>query len=162
MVGGKGHGWFVSSTLLADMLYFSCACFGSSVARSLLLFSVMFWFKLLPLVAALILGGLGLLLLIHLASTYSAMGELVLATGAMSTTAGGPVPKEQEERLTPVELTKLLLLQHDLARQAAVPLPQQYRMADYHQHLLREAGLVDELEDVEQGCGGGSEQEQEP
>ena len=114
--------------------------------------AVMFWFKLLPLVAALVLGVFGLVLMSHLATTYSAMGEIILATSAMSshardTTASTMLmlTKADEERLTPVELDKVLLLEHDLAQKAHVPINKQYRM-DYLAYMRQRAGLVDDLE----------------
>ena len=123
----------------------------------------MFWFKLLPLVAALILGGAGLLLMSHLASTYSAMGEIVMATSAMSNNQPVFSNKADEERLTPVELYKILLLQHDLARQAKVPINKQYRM-DYQQYIRQRAEVGVDVEIGGGGCGdvvGGNTTEQD-
>lgn len=105
---------------------------------------VLFWFKLLPLVAAIILGSVGILLLVHLASTYSAMGEIIMATSAMSTST--VLERADEERMTPVELYKVLLLEHDLARKAKVPIMKQYRI-DYFNSIRQ--GLLAEL--MEQG-----------
>ena len=116
--------------------------------------TVMFWFKLLPLAAALVLGVSGLLLMSHLASTYSAMGEVILATSAMSKKKP-MLSKADEERLTPAELYKVLLLQHDVAKQAQVPVNKQYRM-DYQEHMRQHAGLVD----LEQGDGAPSPKEE--
>eukprot|EP00977_Amphora_coffeiformis_P016602 scaffold5169_cov172-Amphora_coffeaeformis.AAC.33 len=106
---------------------------------------VLFWFKLLPLAAAIILGSAGTLLLVHLASTYSAMGEIILATSAMS--ASTVLEKGDEERLSPAELYKVLLLEHDLAKRAKIPIMKQYRM-DYF-NTVRESLMAEVIEQGE-------------
>jgi len=110
------------------------------------LWIVLFWFKLLPLIAAIILGSSGTLLLIHLTSTYSAMGEIIMATSAMSTST--VLDKYDEERLAPSELYKVLLLEHDLAKRAKIPIMKQYRM-DYS-NAIRESVMA---ELIDQGVG---------
>lgn len=82
--------------------------------------------------------------MIHIASTFSAMGEVVMASSAMSSSA--VLPKSEEESLTPAELYKVLLLERDLARQAHVPVNKQYRM-DYQEYIRQQF----EQRDVEEG-----------
>ena len=103
---------------------------------------VLFWFKLLPLAAAILLGSVGVVLFVHLASTYSAMGEIIIATSAMSHST--VLEKTDEERLTPVELYKVLLLEHDLAKRAKVPIMKQYRI-DYF-NSIRESLMTELME----------------
>mmetsp|Transcript_35096 Transcript_35096/g.73096 ORF Transcript_35096/g.73096 Transcript_35096/m.73096 type:complete len:182 (-) Transcript_35096:749-1294(-) len=105
----KGPCWFLTTLLLAS-------------------FSVI----LLPPTGAIVLLVLGLVALSHIASTYSAMGQVIMATSAMSSE---PIlPTDEEEKLTPGELYHVLLHETMLAKKAEVPINKQYRM-DYRQHL---------------------------
>ena len=62
----------------------------------------LFWFLIMPLSAALMLTVMALGLVSHIASTFSAMGEIIMATSAMS---DEPILSEdQEEKMGPKEL----------------------------------------------------------
>lgn len=92
----------------------------------------MFLWILLPLYFAVAFTLGAVLQISHISSTYSAMGEVIMATSAMSHER--IIPKDEEEEMTPKELSQILYKQMRLARRAGIPITRQYRM-DYHGHL---------------------------
>jgi len=94
----------------------------------------MFWW-IVSGTGAIVLTATGAALIIHIASTYSSMGRVIMATSAM-----GPTPilsKEEEDELTPAQLSSLLLDDTRLARRAKIPVNRQYRM-NYQETVLHE------------------------
>jgi len=99
------------------------------------LWVAMFWFVLLPTGGATVMAVMGILIFGHIASTYSAMGQVIIATSAMSPEPILPV--EEEEKLTPGQLHDVLVRETQLAKRANVPIHRQYRMkkGSYREHL---------------------------
>jgi hypothetical protein len=81
----------------------------------------------MPKGAALALTIAGVLQLSHIATTYSAMGRVIMATSAMS--PDRILTKEEEEKLTPIQLYDVLLLKTYKAKVNPVPIRLQYRQA---------------------------------
>ena len=111
----------------------------------------MFWW-IVSGTGAIVLTAAGSVLIIHIASTYSSMGRVIMATSAMSPIR--IIPKEEEERLTPSQLSVVLLNETRQARKAKIPVNQQYRMKHYHESVrLRHSdamALAASLEEVDQ------------
>lgn len=94
----------------------------------------MFWW-IVSGTGAIVLTATGAALIIHISSTYSSMGQIIMATSAMAPT---PIlPKEEEDELTPAQLSCLLLDDTRLARRAKIPVNRQYRM-NYQEAVMRE------------------------
>ncbi|KAL7563283.1 hypothetical protein ACA910_016644 [Epithemia clementina (nom. ined.)] len=86
----------------------------------------LFWFIIMPTSVAITLTIVGVLLMSHISGTYSAMGEVIMATSAM---APDPIlSEEQEEKMVPRELYHALLHETQLAEKANIPINRQYRM----------------------------------
>jgi hypothetical protein len=79
----------------------------------------------MPRYTALSFSILGSVLLIHIVSTYSALGRIIMSTGAMS--SHRILKKEIEEEMLPGRLADELLRRTKEARAAAVPVNLQYR-----------------------------------
>ena len=62
----------------------------------------LFWFIVMPYSVALTLMVVGLVLMIHIAGTYSAMGEVIMATSAMANER--IFAMEHEDKMVPTEL----------------------------------------------------------
>ena len=95
--------------------------------------TVMFWW-IVSGTGAIVLTATGSALIIHIAITYSAMGRIIMATSAMGSTP--IIPKEEEEELTPVQLSALLLNESRLACEAKIPVNRQYRRNVAHHDAL--------------------------
>jgi hypothetical protein len=85
----------------------------------------MFWWLILPRGAAIALSVAGILQIAHIASVYSAMGRLIMSSGAMSPEA--ILDKSEEEKLTPSELYDVLLQKAFEAKKRNIPVNMQYR-----------------------------------
>jgi hypothetical protein len=85
----------------------------------------MFWWLVMPLGAALVLTVAGILQLSHIATTYSAMGRVIMATSAMS--PDRILEKADEEKLTPIQLYDVLLHRTYQAKANPVLISRQYR-----------------------------------
>ena len=91
----------------------------------------MFWW-IVSGTGAIVLTAAGSVLIIHIASTYSSIGRVIMATSAMGPT---PIlPKEEEDELNPSQLSAVLLNETRLARKAKIPVNQQYRI-NYHEAM---------------------------
>lgn len=89
----------------------------------------------MPWEAALPVTILAILLQLHIINTFSAMGRVIMHTGAMSDL---PIlDPEEEEKRKPSELSELLIKRTQLSRKVNVPIDGQYTI-DY-QLLLRDA-----------------------
>ena len=84
----------------------------------------MFWWVNFQSFVTILLLLLLFLLMLHIISTFSALGRLILATRAMG--AIPILPKEEEEGLTPDQLTQSLLRVSSLTQQSPTPINQQY------------------------------------
>jgi hypothetical protein len=71
-------------------------------------------------------------LIVHIASTYSAVARVIMATSAMG--AIPILPKEEEEKLLPIQLFDVLIAETQVAYAANVPVNSQYRM-NYQEHI---------------------------
>jgi hypothetical protein len=87
----------------------------------------MFWWLVMPRGAALALTVAAILQLIHIATTYSAMGRVIMATSAMSSER--ILEKADEEKLTPIQLYDVLLHRTYKAKKNPVLINRQYREA---------------------------------
>jgi hypothetical protein len=90
-------------------------------------FPVMFWWLVMPRGAALALTVAAILQLSHIATTYSAMGRVIMATSAMS--SDRILEKADEEKLTPIQLYDVLLHRAYKAKKDPVLINRQYRQA---------------------------------
>lgn len=86
----------------------------------------------MPVRPALILLVTEAFLVIHIASTFSSLGRIILGTSAMSHER--ILPKVDEEDLTPNQLNDVLVYETLLSRQADISIRHQYRM-DYHETI---------------------------
>lgn len=92
----------------------------------------MFWWLLLSTPAAATMTAFGVALVIHIASTYSALARVIMATSAMGEV---PIlPKAEEEKLSPGQLFDVLIAETRLAQQAKIPVYRQYRV-NYQEQL---------------------------
>jgi hypothetical protein len=87
----------------------------------------MFWWLVMPKFAAIALTVAGILQLSHIATTYSAMGRVIMATSAMS--PDRILEKADEEKLTPTQLYDVLLHRTYQAKANPVAISSQYRRA---------------------------------
>jgi hypothetical protein len=85
----------------------------------------MFWWLVMPRGAALALTVAAILQLTHIATTYSAMGRVIMATSAMSSER--ILEKADEEKLTPIQLYDVLLHRTYKAKENPVLINRQYR-----------------------------------
>jgi hypothetical protein len=84
--------------------------------------------------AAVVLSVCGLALLLHIINIFSSIARVILFTGAMSDI---PVLEyEDEEKLSPSQLSDALLKRARFAKKLHVPIPSQYRLN--YQELLRD------------------------
>lgn len=93
---------------------------------------ILFWYILMPLSWAIALNTVGVILIGHVVSTYSALGRVIMHSGAM-----GEEPilsRREQEMKTPEELFKALKRKTKLARKANIPVYRQYRIP-YQQSL---------------------------
>ena len=84
--------------------------------------------------AAVVLSVCGLALIIHIINIFSSIARVILLTSAMS-----DIPLldyEEEEKLSPAELSDALLKRARFAKKLKVPIKDQYRL-DY-QEMLRD------------------------
>ena len=81
----------------------------------------------MPRGAALALTVAAILQLSHIATTYSAMGRVIMATSAMSSER--ILEKADEEKLTPIQLYDVLLHRAYKAKKDPVLINRQYRQA---------------------------------
>lgn len=96
----------------------------------------LFWFIVLPGPGALALTLTGILIIVHIASTFSAVGRIIMGTSAM---ADDPIlNRDEAEKLSPDELNDLLVHETHLGRKAAIKVQQQYRM-NYHEVVRSQA-----------------------
>jgi len=105
------------------------------IVLSIYLFFLSFIFLmglLMPIGGALIIVICFVILMLHITSTYSAVGRIMMDTGAMGDAV---FRRSEEERMTPYELDDALLDKVGLARKANVPLNRMYRM-DYRASLV--------------------------
>lgn len=99
-----------------------------------LIFVTLTWYVVMPTIAAFILSIGGFLLILHIISTFSAIGRIIMYTGAM---ADMPIlPEEEEVKLNPHQLSDALIQRARLARKMNVDVMKQYRV-DY-QELIRD------------------------
>jgi hypothetical protein len=87
----------------------------------------MFWWLIMPQWAALALTVGGMLQLSHIATTYSAMGRVIMSTSAMS--PDRILEKADDEKLTPIQLYDVLLQRTYAAKANPVAINRQYRQA---------------------------------
>ena len=94
----------------------------------------MFWWVNFQSFVTILLLLLLLFLMLHIVSTFSALGRLILATHAMG---DHPIlPQQQEEGLTPDQLSQSLLFyaSASLTRDPMTPINQQYIAARRTNH----------------------------
>jgi hypothetical protein len=114
-------------------------------ARTLLLvfpspaYKVLFWWvNLESLTASICITATTIVILGHVVTTYSSLGRIILATSAMGST---PIlPKSEEEKLLPKQLTHLLLAECVLSKDLDTAVNRQYS-----RNTLHAANLQDEL-----------------
>mmetsp|Transcript_31983 Transcript_31983/g.52817 ORF Transcript_31983/g.52817 Transcript_31983/m.52817 type:complete len:277 (-) Transcript_31983:49-879(-) len=103
----------------------------------------LFFFVVMPLQLAPFLTAGGFILLIHISSTYSAMGRIIMETGAMGEES--IFHRHEEETKTPHELLQNLIAKLEAARNVSVPVNEQYRMESFQESLrevMRSTGTV--------------------
>ena len=101
---------------------------------------VLFWWILMPLYTALSFSILGSVLIVHIVSTYSALGRIIMSTGAMS--SHRILEKAIEEEMLPPRLAEELLKRTKEARAAAVPVNLQYRSINIRASVVENRGPV--------------------
>ena len=99
---------------------------------------VLFWWILMPRYTALAFSIFGLVLIVHIVSTYSALGRIIMSTGAMS--SHRILEKEIEEEMLPPRLAEELLRRTKEARAAAVPVNLQYRSINSRASVVENRG----------------------
>jgi hypothetical protein len=92
----------------------------------------------MPRYTALSFSILGSVLIVHIVSTYSALGRIIMSTGAMS--SHRILEKEIEEEMLPPRLAEELLRRTKEARAAAVPVNLQYRSINMQALLVENSG----------------------
>lgn len=92
----------------------------------------------MPRYTALSFSILGSVLIVHIVSTYSALGRIIMSTGAMS--SHRILEKEIEQEMLPPRLAEELLRRTKEARAAAVPVNLQYRSINIHASVLENRG----------------------
>jgi hypothetical protein len=102
---------------------------------------------LMPKPGALLIAGLFVLVMVHVTSTYSAVGRIIMDTEAMGNAV---FTRNEEERMPPYELYEALLDKVKLARKANIPVNLMYR-TDYRQSPvdLEMGGHIAELESAD-------------
>jgi hypothetical protein len=120
------------------------------IVASIYLFFLSFIFLmgiLMPLYGALSIAGSFVLLMVHVTSTYSAIGRIIMDTGAMGNAV---FTTNEEERMPPYELYEALLVKVKVARKANIPVNRMYRI-DYRQSLvdIELGGHIVELESAD-------------
>lgn len=78
----------------------------------------------MPFNTATILTGIGVLLMVHIVSTYSALARIIMDNGTMSSFR--VLDQEVEEEMLSTELGEELLRKTIQARKAAIPVNQMY------------------------------------
>lgn len=102
-----------------------------------LAFVALTWWVVMPTMAAFILSIGGLVLIFHIINTFSAIGRVIMFTGAM---ADVPIiPEEEEEKMNPHQLSDALITRARMAKHMGVDVMKQYRF-DY-QELIRDVEL---------------------
>lgn len=71
-------------------------------------------------------------MVIIISSTYSALGNVIMHTSAMSSER--IMPKDLEDQMDPHQLTNALLYKTKLSKEMKIPVNEQYRM-DYQEAL---------------------------
>lgn len=93
---------------------------------------VLFWYILMPMPWAISLTVSGVIVITHVISTYSALGRLIMHTGAMG--EEHVVGVRDQEMQTSEELYETLKKKMKVAKASDIPVNRQYRMA-YQQSL---------------------------
>jgi len=98
---------------------------------------------LIPHAGSVVIASVFLFLMVHINSTYSAMGHIIMDTGAMGDAI---FLHKEEERMSPDELFNALLEKVHASRKAKIPVHRVYRM-DYRKSLyhVEMGGDVDDL-----------------
>jgi len=87
------------------------------------------WYNLESDVASLIIVLVTVLSVVHVVTAFSMLGRLITNSSAMAET---PImPKEQEEKLTPKEISDILLAEAEIHRRLRIPINKQY-LANMH------------------------------
>jgi hypothetical protein len=109
-------------------------------------------FILMPWQWAFSLTFLNALVFLHLASTYSALGRIILDNRAMGHEK--IIPDETAEAMEPYKLFKELLKNRGTSKEAQMSITQQYRVAKEKRKSARdlEAGSASILEDEKEEC----------
>ena len=92
----------------------------------------------MPVQIAPVVTAFGIILIFHISSTYSAMGRIIIETGAMGEEE--IFTPQEETAKTPDELLQGLILRLEAAREAKVPVELQYpasRFSESKRDLVR-------------------------
>ncbi|CAJ1954473.1 unnamed protein product [Cylindrotheca closterium] len=113
----------------------------------------LFWWIIMPIGPAVILSVGGILLIVHIVSTYSALARIIMDTGAMSSKR--VLDQELEDDMTPQELAEELLKRTREARVNSVPVNLKYREINkqYIANAISRSKRTNESEEF--GVGGG-------
>lgn len=98
----------------------------------------LYFFVLMPVQIAPVVTAFGIILIFHISSTYSAMGRIIIETGAMGEEE--IFTPQEETAKTPDELLQGLILRLEAAREAKVPVELQYpasRFSESKRDLVR-------------------------
>jgi hypothetical protein len=93
----------------------------------------LFLFVIMPVELAPVVTAGGFILLIHISSTYSAMGRIIMETGAMGKES--IFETHEAETKNSSELIKELIVKLEAARDICVPVNEQYRMDSFQESL---------------------------
>lgn len=109
----------------------------------------------MPIGPAILLSIGGILLIVHIVSTYSALARIIMDTGAMSSKR--VLDQEKEDDMTPSELAEELLKRTRDARLNAVPVNLKYREInkEYIEAAKTRSLFKSDRSSGEYGVGGG-------
>ena len=119
-----------SSILRSDIGLYAAHLPSRLVVVSVYLFVLwvcLFWWILMPLSVAGAMSLCGVIMITHIATTYSRVGQVIMATNAMSSRER-IFAKDKEEKMTPRQLGMALLAETKRSIQAGIPVQKQYRL----------------------------------
>mmetsp|Transcript_48576 Transcript_48576/g.146501 ORF Transcript_48576/g.146501 Transcript_48576/m.146501 type:complete len:234 (+) Transcript_48576:636-1337(+) len=106
---------------------------------SFVVWAILFMFILVPLGWAIAIVAVSILVILHIVSTYSALGRLVMYTSAMSNDRIFEL--RTEETMLPFDLLETLVDKSEEERKAGTPVTEQYRRE--HVSISRNGALPD-------------------
>lgn len=132
--------WSIFSVVSAENIHAvmrsSIGIYGTTMPARLIIIAIylfylwvcLFWFVIMPLHWAIILTIVGLFLVIHIFSTYSAIGQVIMSTRAMG--HHRVLDDRVVDNMEPYELHQTLLHRNYLAKSKNIPVMQLYRNTD--------------------------------